>query len=84
MLMKMLDNLHKPYVLVATKSDKKNTDRAKMERLLEEHPLMNTYVHLTSCRNDSGLDELRWHIAYMCKLPLTIIPKWLEENISKG
>jgi len=75
MLMRMLDNLRKPYVLVATKSDKKTTDRADMEKLLEDHPLMNAYVHLTSCRSNIGIDELRWHIAYMCELPLTILPK---------
>lgn len=75
MLMRLLDKLQRSYILVATKSDKKTTSRASLEKLLEEHPFMNSYVHLTSCRANTGLDELRSHITYMCPQPLTNIPK---------
>lgn len=75
MLLRLLDSLRKQYMLVATKCDKRTPKLAMVKDLLEEHALMNTYVHLTSSRCNTGTAELRAHITYMCGLPLTTIPK---------
>lgn len=65
MLMKMLDSKMRPYLLVGTKCDKKMPKEEQLKDYLDKHPMINSFVHLTSCKQKTGINELRSHLAYI-------------------
>ena len=69
MLLEMLKDMKKNFILVFTKCDKIHPNNIKDalkigEDVMSKYSNMNFYTHFTSSANHTGVDELRNHLMF--------------------
>ena len=77
MLIKMLEQMQKQFMIVFTKCDRANdrelTEAIEVAKEIQgKFKMMSFYVHFTSARDDFGITELRNHFLCIDKLPRSL------------